>query len=259
MLIALLDEFFPEYSTVWKDVTCPTSLELLKIYAFPSDIMSASRERLLLEVKLASNGKEGKILTDALIQAAERSVGVKEGLKSARLRILNLINELVYFEDIKAEIETELEAAMAPLELGEILQSMPGVATIISSAFLGEVGDISRFDNWKQVRSLAGLNLVENSSGKHKSKTKVSKRGRPYLRHMLFMAGDAGVLHNAEMRELYYYFRRRPSNPLNYYQAIVAVGLKVMRILFHMAKTGQKYDSSKALGEVRKTQIAKVA
>jgi len=77
------------------------------------------------------------------------------------------------------------------LQLGKILQSMLGVGPIISAAFVGEVGDISRFSSWKQVRSLAGLNLVENSSGKHKSKTKVSKRGRTYLRHMLYMAGDA--------------------------------------------------------------------
>ena len=104
---------------------------------------------------------------------------------------LSLIDELSYFQKKKETIEAELEAAMDTLQLGKILQSMLGVGPIISAAFVGEVGDISRFSSWKQVRSLAGLNLVENSSGKHKSKTKVSKRGRTYLRHMLYMAGDA--------------------------------------------------------------------
>ena len=32
---------------------------------------------------------------------------------------------------------------------------------VISAVFIGEVGDVSRFDNWKQVRKLAGMNLVE--------------------------------------------------------------------------------------------------
>jgi transposase len=256
ILIALLDEFFPEYSTVWSNVTCPTSLELLKTYAFPSDIRTAERETLLEDIKRASGGTEGVKLMGELIQVASRSVGVKEGLRSVRLRMLSLIDELGYFQEKKVAIEAELEAVMNTLQLGETLQSMLGIGPIISSAFLGEVGDISRFDNWRQVRSLAGLNLVENSSGKHKGKTKVSKRGRPYLRHMLYMAGECGCRCNPEMRGFYRYLVDRKNNPLNSHQAFVATGLKIMRILFHLAKTGERYDPQKALGAVRLQQIA---
>ena len=256
VLIALLDEFFPEYATVWGNVTCPTSLELLKSYAFPSDVMSAPRGKLLEDIRSASGGTEGTKLMETMLRAASRSVGVKEGKQAVRQRILSLIDELEYFQRKKELIEIELEAAMEALQLGDILQSMLGVGPIISAAFMGEVGDIHRFDNWKQVRSLAGLNLVEDSSGQHKGKTKVSKRGRPYLRHMLFLAGECGCRCNPEMHKLYRYFRDRKKNPLKAYQAYVAVGLKIMRILFHLAKTGERYDPSKALGAVRMQQIA---
>ena len=256
VLIAQLDEFFPEYSTVWKDVTCPTSLKLLPKYAFPSDVLSASEEQLLNDIREAARGTEGAKLMRDMIRAASRSVGVRVGQRIARLRILSLIDELRYFEEKKAKIESELEAVMNTLKLGEVLQSMLGVGPIISAAFLGEVGDITRFSSWKQVRSLAGLNLVENSSGKHKGKTKVSKRGRPYLRHMLYMAGECGCRCNPEMRAFYHYLRDRKNNPLTGMQAIVATGLKIMRILFHLAKTGETYDPSKALGAVRLQQIA---
>ena len=258
-LIALLDEFFPEYSTVWGNVTCPTSLELLKTYAFPSDVLPAPKEQMLEDIREASGGTEGAKLMAEMIKAASRSVGVKEGLRVTRLRMMSLIDELAYFEKKKAEIEKELEAVMDTLQLGEVLQSMLGVGPIISAAFLGEVGDINRFTNWKQVRSLAGLNLVENSSGKHKGKTKVSKRGRPYLRHMLYLTGECGCRCNPEMRKFYHYLRNRKSNQLNGHQAFVATGLKIMRILFHLAKTGEKYDPSKALGAVRQQQIASLA
>ena len=256
ILIAMLDEFFPEYSTVWSNVTCQTSLTLLKTYTFPSDIMSASQSLLLDDIRKASNGTEGIKLMGDMLKAAGRSVGVKEGLQSARIRILNLIDELNYFEKKKILIEAELETVIGTLQLGEILQSVPGVGSIISAAFLGEVGDISRFDNWKQIRSLAGLNLVENSSGQHKGKTKVSKRGRPYLRHMLYLAGECGCRCNKEMNSFYRYLRERKNNPLNGYQAFVATGLKIMRILFHLAKSGDRYDPSKALGNARQQQIA---
>jgi len=259
ILIALLDEFFPEYATVWSDVTCPTSLELLKIYAFPSDITSAPRDKLLKDIRMASNGKEGIRLMEKMISAASRSIGVKEGLRAVRLRMLSLIDEQYYYEDKKADVEAKLEAVMDTLQLGKVLQSMLGVGAIISAAFMGEVGDISRFTNWKQVRSLAGLNLVENSSGQHKGKTKVSKRGRPYLRHMLYMAGECGCRCNPEMHKFYRYLRDRKNNPLNSQQAFVATGLKIMRILFYLAKTGERYDPSKALGAVRTQQIASLA
>ena len=256
VLVALLDEYFPEYSTVWGNVTCPTSLELLKKYAFPSDILSAQRGQLREDIFKASGGVEGDKLTEEMRRAASRSVGVKEGQKAVRLRILNMIDDLVHYEKQKACIEAALGSVMDRLELGKVLQSMRGVATIISAAFLGEVGDISRFDSWKQVRSLAGLNLVENSSGKHKGKTKISKRGRPYLRHMLYMAGESGYTHNPEMRAFCRYLQDRKKNPLNRYQALVATGLKIMRILFQLAKTGESYDPGKALGDVRLQQIA---
>jgi transposase len=258
-LIAMMDEFFPEYSTVWKKVTCPTSLELLKTYAFPSDVLTASRDHLLADIRCASHGTEGIKLMEEMLKAANVSVGVTEGLRSARLRILNLIDDMVYFENKKEAIELELETVMKSLQLGEVLQSMLGVGPIISAAFLGEIGDISRFSNWKQVRSLAGLNLVENSSGQHKGKTKVSKRGRSYLRHMLYMAGESGCLHNPEMHSFYRYLRDRKNNPLEGNQALVATGLKILRILFHLAKTGERYDPDKALGAVRLQQIASLA
>jgi transposase len=148
---------------------------------------------------------------------------------------------------------------MDKLQLGKVLQSMLGVGPVISAAFIGEVGDISRFENWKQVRSLAGLNLVENSSGQHKGKTKVSKRGRPYLRYMLYLAGENGCRNNPEMNAFYRYLRDRSKNPLNAQQAFIATGLKVMRILFHLAKTGEHYDPGKALGAVRLQQIASLS
>jgi transposase len=255
-LIAMLDEFFPEYSTIWGNVTCQTSLALLRKYVFPLEILATQQEKLLEDIKCASNGTEGVKLAEKMRIAASHSVGVTEGLKSARLRINNLIDDMEHYGKKKVVVEAEMETVMNALELGEVLQSIPGIGSIISAAFVGEVGDVSRFDNWKQVRSLAGLNLVENSSGQHKGKTKVSKRGRPYLRHMLYLAGECGCRNNPEMNGYYQYLRKRKSNQLSGNQAFVATGLKIMRIMFHLAKTGEKYDPSKALGTVRLQQIA---
>jgi len=192
IIIAVLDEYFPELALVWKDVICVTSLTIMKEIAFPAEILKISKTELIAVIKEASNGTEGEKLATGLVKAAHNSVGVQEGQRAAKSRLLRLIGELEYYQVRLTDVEKELEAVMAKSDLSEILQSMKGVGTVISAAFLGEVGEISRFDDWKQVRRLAGLNLVENSSGQQKSKTKISKRGRPYLRHMLYMAGISG-------------------------------------------------------------------
>ena len=61
------------------------------------------------------------------------------------------------------------------------------------------------------------------------------------------------------MNKFYRYLCDRKNNPLNWNQAYVATGLKIMRILFHLAKTGEEYDPNKALGAARLQQIASLA
>ncbi|WP_376775292.1 IS110 family transposase [Cohnella nanjingensis] len=45
-----------------------------------------------------------------------------------------------------------------------------------------EVGDLTCYDHGQQIIRLAGLNMKENSSGKRKGKTGITKRGRSRLR-----------------------------------------------------------------------------
>jgi transposase len=254
-IVAVIDEYFPELGKIWNQTTCKTSLEIMKRAALPHEILTLSDSELTMIVKEASNGTEGSKLTNELIEAAKVSIGVHEGATAVKSKLMRLIEELEFYQKRLIEIESELELVVNKSYHGELVQSMPGIGIVISAAFVGEIGDMSRFDDWKQLRRLAGLNLVEDSSGQHKSKTKISKRGRPYLRHMLYMAGTSCVLHNAEMRQYYQYLRKRKTNQLNKMQALVATGLKIMRVLFYMIKNQEKYNPEKVLGEVKKQQI----
>jgi len=168
---------FPEYDEVWEKVTGPTSREVMRWIPFPTDILEAGEETLTKLLRESSSGKEGTARAVRLMEAAKQSIGVAEGSKSTRIRLLSLIDELEFYEKKIVIVEDEMTAIMDNLEMGELLQSMKGVGPIISAVFLGEVGDVSRFDNWKQVRKLAGMNLVEQSSGQHKGKQKSVNEG----------------------------------------------------------------------------------
>lgn len=157
------------------------------------------------------------------------------------------------------ECDQKMDDLMSELDIADYLTSVPGVGNVTAASFIAETGDLSRFDDWKQVRKLAGLNLVEQSSGQHKGKTKISKRGRPDLRRIIYIIGDKGMLVSPEMMAFYQYLRHRPTNQLSHHQAVLAVGLKLMRIMFHVVKYREYYDPSRALGPERIAQLNDVA
>lgn len=70
-----------------------------------------------------------------------------------------------------------------------------GIGGNTLSGILAEMGDISRFDDVKEIQKLSGLGLVACSSGKHKGETRISHRGRKRLRYWLFQAAKSAVAH----------------------------------------------------------------
>ena len=113
------------------------------------------------------------------------------------------------------------------------------------AGFLSEVGDIRRFNSPKQIQKLTGLELKENSSGKHRGRTSISKRGRKRLRKILFQVMLPMIQNNAEFREVYESFTTRQNNPLKGKQAIIAAGCKLIRVFYAILKHGAEYDPQK--------------
>lgn len=81
-----------------------------------------------------------------------------------------------------------------------------GIGLVTVAGFISEVGDIRRFTSPKQVQKLAGLALMENSSGKHQGQTTINKRGRRRLRAILFQAVMPLVVKNQEFKQLHNYY-----------------------------------------------------
>ncbi|KKC29668.1 transposase [Caldanaerobacter subterraneus subsp. pacificus DSM 12653] len=148
-----------------------------------------------------------------------------------------------------------MEELLKKIDIAEYLLSIPGIGVITVAGFLAEVGDIGKYTHYKQIQKLGGLNITDNQSGKHRGKTKISKRGRPELRNLLYKASLTLVAKNKEFKALYNYFLRRRENPLEKKQALIAISIKLIRVMFTLAKKKEKYDSQKVLGEYRMKQI----
>ena len=250
LIHCVLDEYFPEYEKAGFEINTINSFIILRTCPFPSDWIAKSNQELRIAWKTiadASKIRISKAVACRLRNAAENSVGVKVNIDAARVKMNNLLDLLELLNKQISSVDAEMEKIIAELNITPFITSVPGVGNVIAASFIAETGDLNRFQDWKQIRKLAGLNLVEQSSGTHKGKTSISKRGRPGLRRTIYILGDKGMLVSHEMMTYYQYLRHRSSNQLHHDQAVLAVGLKLMRIIFHVVKYKELYDPQKAL------------
>lgn len=85
----------------------------------------------------------------------------------------------------KAQLDSvmeKIESLCKKIPESEQMLAIKGIGIITVAGFLAEIGDARRFESPRQIQKLAGLSLRENSSGKHKGQTTISKRGRSKLR-----------------------------------------------------------------------------
>ena len=150
------------------------------------------------------------------------------------------------------EVMVLIEELVKQIPMAEKLLGIKGVGIRTVSGFLAEVGDISRFSNLKELQKLAGLALVENSSGKHKGETTISRRGRKRLRYLLFEVAMSLVAKNPEFRELHNYYTTRKLNPLKKMQSLMAVAAKLIRDFYAMLTKGVAYDPQKLASDIRR-------
>ncbi len=255
-ITAILDEYFPEIWTVFKNpLKGKASRHVLRNCPFPVYILAKGEEGVLAEIKKAVKKTVGIKKVRQLIAAAEGSVGVRYGLEAAKMRLCWLLDDLKLIEKQLTELEQAMEQALHKTEYSELILGIKGIGIVTAASFLGEVGDPLRFQNARQIANYAGYNLVEDSSGKSRSGTCISKRGRKQLRSILYQMAFTMVGKNAEMKALYCHLTTRKDNPLKKKQALVVVSKKIITVIYSLLKKQEAYKPELVLGTVRKEMM----
>jgi len=254
-IIATIDEYFPEYTKAFKDIFSRTSEEILKKCPFPEDIKSLGRKELLEYIKSTVKRGYSKKQVEKIYELAEESIGTAEGTLGAKFQLRMYIEEAEMLKKQIKMTEEELEKGLKETGFYESLISIQGIGIVSAATLLGEIGDINRFNSYEQIKRYAGLNLVENSSGTHKGKTTISKRGRSLLRSILYRIAFTMVCKNKEIKELYKYLTTRVENQLKKKQAIVAVIGKILQIIYAVATNNEKYQATRVFNQSRLKQL----
>jgi len=127
---------------------------------------------------------------------------------------------------------------------------------VTAAVIVSEIGDINRFHDPRQIQKMAGLSLRENSSGKHKGKTTISKRGRKRLREGLFRAIITMLATNQEFRAIHRRNLTRENNPLTKMESVIALCGKLIRVIFAILTKGSDYDAKKMMDDMNRSMKA---
>ena len=151
------------------------------------------------------------VVRDALVRTRTRYVAIikafvrREGLRVpsgdaehtvAKLLALPLpahvLDELAPMIALWAPLDTELRAADARLlalakdhAVATRLRSMPGIGPVTALAFVASLDDVARFHSAHQVQAYLGLVPSEYSSGDHRVRGRITKRGDARMRWLL--------------------------------------------------------------------------
>ena len=236
-LVAILDQVFPEYSSLFSNIYGVASKELLSKYPLPEDIISISAEKLAKLLSKCSKGHFGIAKAKEIQEKASNSFGVKFALKSFSFQIKQIIAQISFLEDQILEIEDEISSMIN--SLCPVITSITGIGDVLGAAIFSEIGDISRFERANQLVAYAGLDVAVKQSGNfNATDTKISKRGSPYLRRAIWLAASVAAFKDPALSVYYQKLRQRGKA---HGTAIGAVARKLTNIIFAVLRDNKAY------------------
>ena len=220
-ITALLDQVFPEFETQFDSIFCKTSLAVLKQYPTPEKLSRAQTGKLTEVLQTASNGRFGEWKARQLKELARDSFGIPDCESAYSALLLMYLNQLQSLQDSAASLERKIGELFSQFD--STLTSITGIGPVLAAVILSKIRDISCFVSADKLAAYAELNPKVKQSGETKSSAvHMSKRGSPYLRRAIWMAGTIAVRYDPMFRA--------------YYEKAVAEGLRHMNIIGHVSK-----------------------
>ena len=237
--LVLLDQIFPEYSSVFSDTFGTTSKQLLEKYSTPDEFSEISTTKLANFIHKISRGRFGREKAELIKAAAHDSVGISYAIDTFSFQIKQLVEQIEFMEDQLNEIDAEMAKLLAKSEYS-VITTISGIGPTLGSIIVSEIGDIERFETSSKLVAYAGLDASVKQSGEFNStQNKISKRGSPHLRRALWMAAFMSLRSDPA---LYDYYSRLRARGKSHRLATTAVARKLCIIVWAIMKSKQPYS-----------------
>ncbi len=233
----LIYVIFPEFLNILNSTT-KSAKYMIKHYTTPETIVALGFESLSEILKKVSRGRIKPHRAKELYEAAQQSIGISNGKQSIVFEIEHLIRKIETEDQFIANVENQMLVYLEQIPYSKNMLSIKGIGAITTAGLIGEVGDFKKFNTISEITKLAGLDLFEISSGKHKGQRRISKRGRSLMRKLLFFAAINMVKKNGIMHEKYHQMLNQGMLKM---KALIAISRKILGIIFAIVRDNTTY------------------
>ena len=243
---------YPNYKKLFTSIYSDESLTFLKAFPHPSFYASKSEDKIIeilkekwdhLESWTSSKVKKLTPLVNEIVSGCTIT-------EPDIIMLLSYITQIEYYlNQIKVTV-IQMNDLANKLPIYNLVHSLPGIQDILTCKFIAELGDISRFTNYKQIVAYAGVDpMIRQSGDKDGLHLKMSKKGNKRLRTILHLMVSSLIKANREPNAIKTKYQKKTHqlNPLKPKVASMACANQLVRIIFYMHKTSStyKYDPCK--------------
>lgn len=247
-LHAILQLSFPELERLFTKRSA-LFLNIVQLYPHPDEVLAHSktviRNRLKANTRKNLSLKRAEEKGIALLEAAKISYPAISRNDVRCDQIKDYASRIADLKEKKEQLVKHMvERSKERLEY-QVLQSFPGIGDATAVRIIGELGDIRRFKNHKQLNSYVGIDIMRYQSGNTFYKDKINKRGNKKLRKILFfMVKTMITLRKKTKNHLVEYYDKLKTQPQRKPHKVASVACmnKFLKVAFHLITHGILYN-----------------
>jgi len=203
-------------------------MPLLSKYPGPEAVVQAEKDAKDV-LRTASRGTLSAARIEEVIGASRGSLGVPM-TSAERVALKELVEEIQRQSKKVEEIDRQVATWAGSNHITQLMAGPLGPAA--TAALVAYVGATSDYASSAAYEKACGLNLKVRSSGKHQGQLKITKRGPPRVRQLLYLAALRLCESDETVRAWY---QQRASYKANTKtKAVVAVMRKLVRAVWSM-------------------------
>lgn len=233
-----IDIVFPEFNHLFKSKYGSVYMNVLKTFGSAEAIAKADIRTIRKCFDIKGRGNRISLTPDQLKECAKSSIGIPSLAEAIQIKHLVCQIELIHaqLDEVDKKIEEFSTKNNSPI------LSIPGISHFSGTSILAELGDISNYSKPSQIIKFAGVAPLHYESGQFTAQhTSITKKGSKYLRKTLYQIILPVIHHNPVFKQ---YYQLKISQGKGHRCAQGHCVRKLLRIIYHLLKTNQKFNPS---------------
>ncbi|MGB3019436.1 MAG: IS110 family transposase [Ignavibacteria bacterium] len=192
--------------------------------------------------ELKELSRESQSIKESITRITNKQHAKGYSFKANKESVKRLNQHKTFLRQQLKQVEKQIvELVKSDKELNEKINtvaSINGVGFMTVAKIVSETSGFALFRNINQITSYAGYDIIQNESGKHKGKTRISKKGNGHIRSALYMPALSAIKYNEKLKQFY---ERLCKTKANKRIALIAVARKLLILIFCLWKKNEKF------------------